>query len=469
MLIRICTIKASPQRLVIAKFFKLVEVGKVKVKYIRNGLCLPLLTLMIIGLIAQPFAVQAKSSVDITSESAILVDADTGKIIYAKNPDVALPPASMTKMMTEYLVWEAIESGDIDWDTTTQISDYPYNLSANTNSSGIGLTQNKDYTVKSLYEAMAINSDNGTTIALAELIAGSEGEFIEMMNAKAEEMGLPDYKFVNSTGLDNELLGDDRPEGTGENETNLLSARSAALLAYHLIEDYPEALEISSIPKIEFDQQTIRNYNWMVDPDNSVYYEGIDGLKTGNTELAGYTFTGTAEVDNKRLITVIMKADSEEHRFNETADLLDYGFENLETVELFPASYQLEDELTLPVAKGKEKTVEIATSEGFTLPILDGEEEQYEIKYHIDEDKFNDQNELVAPIEKGDKVGTAELVYTGENDFGYINGDEEVTVDLVTTENVEKDNWFMIMLGEIGSFFANVFSVIVETVKGWFS
>src|SRR5690625_5486152 len=121
-----------------------------------------------------------------------------------------------------------------------------------------------------------------------------------------------------------------------------------------------------------------------------------------------------------------MKADSEEHRFNETADLLDYGFENLETVELFPASYQLEDELTLPVAKGKGKTVEIATSEGFTLPILDGEEEQYEIKYHIDEDKFNDQNELVAPIEKGDKVGTAELVYTGENDFGYRSEERRV-------------------------------------------
>src|SRR5699024_2100741 len=329
--IRIRAIKASPQWLVIAKFFKLVEVGKVKVKYIRNGLYLPLLVLMIIGLIAQPFVVQAKSSVDITSESAILVDADTGKIIYAKNSDMALPPATMPKMMTEYLVWEAIESGEIDWATTTQMSDNPDNCSSDTNFSGIGITQNKDYTVKRLYEAMAINSDNGTTIALAELIAGSEGEFVKMMNDKAEEMGLPDYKFVNSTGLDNESLGDNRPEGTDKNGSNLLSARSAALLAYHLIKDYPEALEISSIPETEFDQQTIRNYNWMVDPDNSVYYEGIDGLKTGNTELAGYTFTGTAEVDNKRLITVIMKADSEEHRFNETADLLDYGFENLET------------------------------------------------------------------------------------------------------------------------------------------
>lgn len=428
-----------------------------------------------VGIIAQPFMVQAESSVDITSKSAILVDADTGKVIYAKNPDMALPPASMTKMMTEYLVWDAIESeeNDIDWDTTTQISDYPYNLSKDTSFSGIELTQNKAYTVKSLYEAMAINSDNGTAIALAELIADSEGEFVKLMNDKAEEMGLPDYKFVNSTGLENEHLGDNYPEGTEKNGTNLLSARSAALLAYHLIQDYPEALDISSIPEIEFDDLMIRNYNWMLDHGTPAlepyYYEGVDGLKTGNTELAGYCFTGTAEIDDQRLIMVIMKADDENHRFSETADLFDYGFANVVSTELFPAGYQLDDELDLPVTKGKDKFVEIATSADFTLPILKDEEEDYEIKYHVDDDKLNESHELAAPIKKGEKVGTAELVNVGENNFGYIDGAETVTVDLVTTEDVEKDNWFMITLGAIGTFFSDLFSTVVETVNGWFS
>src|SRR5690625_4127325 len=110
---------------------------------------------------------------DVEAESAILVDSDTGKILYAKDADKALPPASMTKMMTEYLVWEAVESGDISWEDTTEISDYPYSISANPDFSGVGLKQNTEYTVKELYEAMAINSDNATTIALAELIAGS--------------------------------------------------------------------------------------------------------------------------------------------------------------------------------------------------------------------------------------------------------------------------------------------------------
>src|SRR5699024_1360655 len=123
-----------------------------------------------------------------------------------------------------------------------------------------------------------------------------------------------DFKFVNSTGLDNETLNGNHPEGTKADDSNLLSAKSAALLAYHIVTDYPEALEISKIPEKEFEDQMIRNYNWMLPHETShleqFYYEGVDGLKTGNTELAGYTFTGTAEKDGRRLITVVMKVES---------------------------------------------------------------------------------------------------------------------------------------------------------------
>src|SRR5690625_675841 len=263
-------------------------------------------------------------SIETKAESAIIVDVNTGKILFAKNENEALPPASMTKMMTEYIVLESIEKGELDWNTTTQISDFAYSISANNNFSGVGLRQNVDYTVSELYEAMAINSDNATTIALAELIAGSEGEFVKIMNEKAEEMNLPDYKFVNSTGLDNASLDGKHPEGTKADDTNLLSARSAALLAYHLITDYPEALEISSIPETEFDGQTIDNWNWMLPHDatylKQYYYEGVDGLKTGNTELAGYTFTGTAKQKDRRLITVVMKTESEDVRFKRSEE-----------------------------------------------------------------------------------------------------------------------------------------------------
>src|SRR5699024_7772105 len=201
----------------------------------------------------EPLVANAEETIDLNAESAILVDADTGKILFEKNADVALPPASMTKMMTEYLVLEAISNGEIAWDDTTQISDYAYSISANVLFSGIGLSQNKEYVVSDLYNAMAVFSDNAATIALAEMIAGSEIEFVEMMNAKAEEMGLSEYKFVNSTGLDNDTLSDEAPEGMDPNASNLLSAKSSAQLAYYLVNDFEEALEISSQVEVEFE------------------------------------------------------------------------------------------------------------------------------------------------------------------------------------------------------------------------
>lgn len=416
---------------------------------------------------------QAAESLELNAESAILVDAETGKILYAKNPDVALPPASMTKMMTEYLVWEAVENGQISWDTTTQISDYAYSISANNSFSGVGLRQQQDYTVEELYEAMAINSDNATSIALAELISGSEGEFVKLMNQKGEEMGLTEFKFVNSTGLDNEDLGDNYPEGTDPNGTNLLSARSSALLAYHLVNRFPDALEISKIPQAEFDGQTINNWNYMLPHEgvnlNQFYYEGVDGLKTGFTTLAGYSFTGTAERDGQRFITVVMKTGSESERFLETAKLLDHGYNKFEQQELFPAGHQLEGEETIPVAKGKEDAVNVSIKEAINVPIKTDEADLYSMEYHIDEDKLNEDGELVAPIEQGEVIGTAELVYDGDTDYGYIFSDSTNQIELVTNEAVDKANWFMLTIGAIGDFFANLFTSSVNWIKGLFS
>lgn len=448
-----------------------MEVQKVK----RNRKFIQIFYLIVITLlltnIINPVTIKA-ASLDVDAESAIVVDAETGKVLFAKNPDISLPPASMTKMMTEYLVWEAIELGQITWETTTQISDYPYELSANPAFSGVGLRQNVQYSVRELYEAMAINSDNGTTIALAELIAGTEGKFVEKMNEKAEEMGLPEFRFVNSTGLDNAHLGDNYPEGTDPNGVNLLSARSAALLGYYLVRDYPESLEISKIPQTVFDEQTIINWNWMLPHEGSnfkpFYYEGVDGLKTGFTDLAGYCFTATAERNGKRLIVVVMKTNSYEERFQETKKLFDYGFNNFNSETLFSAGDQLEGQSILPVNKGKEKEVEIALSEGFERMIKNGEADQYTIEYELDKSMLNEKGELTAPIEKGQKVGQAKLVYTGGEDHGYILPKGQEYVDLVTTEAVEQSNWFSITMASIGEFFSNLFSTISEKIKGLF-
>lgn len=428
---------------------------------------------MMMTVLVQPMATLAAKTVELDAESAILVDAETGKILYAKEADMALPPASMTKMMTEYLVWDAIESGQISWDTTTTVSDYAYSISANPNLSGIGLRQNKEYTVKELYKSMAIISDNGTTIALAELIAGSEGDFVKLMNKKAEGMGLTDYKFVNSTGLPNDLLGKHAPKGTDPDANNLLSARSAALLAYNLINDHPKVLEISSQTEIKFEGKEDVNLNWMLPHDATFLkqfnYKGVDGLKTGHTDLAGYCFTGTAERDGQRLISVVMKTDSKAKRFEETAKLLDFGFNNFDTKELFPEGYQLDGQATLPVSKGQEDSVEVATNKAIKIPVQQGKEKKYTIKYTLDKDKLNKDGELAAPVKKGEKIGSAEAIFEGENDQGYIfDAEANKKVDIVAQDTVKKDNWFMLIMGAIGSFFSSLFSTIVDTVKGWF-
>lgn len=431
----------------------------------RNKWIIGVVLLFACLVVVQPSMAEAKE-IKTKAKTAILVDGNTGKVLYAKDADEALPPASMTKMMTEYLVLERIKDGEIDWEDTTEISDYPYWISGNDDFSGVGLVQNKEYTVKSLYEAMAIYSDNGTSVALAELIAGSEGDFVKLMNEKAEEFGMTNSKFVNATGLDNETLDGRHPEGTKKDESNLMSARDAAILAYHIVNDHPEALEISSIPETDFDGQKIRNYNWMLKHDASFlkpfYYEGMDGLKTGNTELAGYTFTGTAERDDKRLIAVIMKTKNEEERFNETAKILDHGFDSFEETELFPAGYQLEGESTIPVDKGKESHVEVETKGALSFPIEKDTEENYEVAYHLDKELLNDDGALKAPIKKGDVIGEAEIVVDEENDFGYLLEDgEKVTTELIATEDVDKKNWFSLMLSAIGRFFASLWDKII--------
>lgn len=432
-------------------------------KFFNKSISYVFILVLCFAFVLQPSNSYAKE-IETKAESAIIVDVNTGKILYAKNKDDALPPASMTKMMTEYLVLEKIAQGEIDWETTTEISDFVYEISANNAFSGIGLRKDVDYTVKALYEAMAINSDNATTIALAELISGSEGEFVKLMNEKAKELGLPDATFVNSTGLDNDSMGGKHPEGTNANDTNLMSAESAALLAYHIIKDFPEALDISSVPTTKFDGHDIVNWNWMLPHKTEFledfYYEGVDGIKTGHTDLAGYNFTSTAQRNDRRLITVVMKTASVEERFKETAKLLDYGFSQFEEVELFKAGYQIKNESVVPVAKGKEKSVEVALDQAFTTPIKKGTEEDYSVVYELDAAKLTEDGELTAPLEKGEKVGVAKLIYQDDATFDYVTDDKEITVDLVTTEEVKKKNWFSLTLDAIGNFFKSVVNKI---------
>lgn len=420
----------------------------------------------------------AEDVLNVNASAAILVDAETGKVLYSKNPDEVLGIASMTKMMTEYLLLEAIKEGRVKWDQEYAVSDYVYQISQDRALSNVPLRADGTYTIKELFEAMTIYSANGATIAIAETIAGSESSFVKMMNQKAEELGLKDYKFVNATGLNNHDLKGMHVAGEPEEE-NIMSARATAKLAYHLLKEYPEVLNTTSIPKKKFregtdDEINMENWNWML-PGLVFKYEGVDGLKTGTTDFAGYCFTGTATRNGVRYITVVMNAKGEggaegtyKSRFDETKKMFNYAFSNFSSEEVVKKHAQVKNYKTLPVLKGKAKDVKIYTKESLNLVVKNGEKQNYKTKVVIDKKLLNKDGELTAPIKKGDKVGYITIEAKDGEDIQFLDAKDTVKVDLIAGEDVEKANWFVLAMRGIGGFFADIWNGISSTVKGWF-
>ncbi|MFJ7936870.1 serine hydrolase [Sporosarcina sp. NPDC096371] len=435
-------------------------------------LLMPLLLLTTLG-VAPAYA---DSPLGIHVDGAILIDADSGKILYEENADTPLGIASMSKMMTEYLLFEAIEEGNITWDQEYKVNDYTYAVSQDRRLSNVPLRRDGTYNIRELYEALAIYSANAATIAIAETIAGTETEFLKLMNAKAEELGLKDYKFVNTTGLNNSDLQGMHPKGTGPDDENVMPAKSVAKLAYHLLHDYPEVLETTKINTKVFregttDRTVMKNWNFML-PGFVYQYEGVDGLKTGTTNFAGHCFTGTATRDGKRIIAVVMNAvdakgvGSYEARFDATRALFDYGFSQFSEVEFVPAGHQFDKQKELDVVKGKEKQVSIEVKEPIRMMVKTSEKDLYVPELTIDESKLKD-GALQAPIKKDTVVGHVKLVKTEGTDYGFID-DTNPGAEVVTKDAVEKAGWFSLMMGAIGDFFAGIWNGATGFVKGLF-
>ena len=346
----------------------------------KTLLAISLVFVLMLSLIQVPKQVEAAETLDINADAAIIIEASTGKILYAKNEEAALGIASMTKMMTEYLMFEAIRDKKISWDQKHVISDTVHQVSVDTALSNVPLEKGAEYTIRELYEAMAIYSANGATMAIAEAIAGSEGAFVKMMNEKAEELGLKEYKFVNSSGLNNASLKGNHPEGTDANAENVMSAKSTAKLAMLIMKEFPEVLDTASIPRKKFKNLDgeMKNWNLML-PSLEFEYPGVDGLKTGTTDFAGRSFTGTAKRGDFRVITVVMNAkdsngnSNDTGRFGETRKMFDYAFEHFSMKEVFPAKYEIKELKSLEVVKGKEKSVKVTTDQPIKVVVKNGE------------------------------------------------------------------------------------------------
>jgi len=252
---------------------------------------------------------------EINAKAAIVIDASDGDVIYQNNENEAFAPASMSKMMTAYLLLESVHNGKIRWEDPVTMSA----KAAQTEGARIPVQVNDTLTVKDLYHALMIESANNSAVALAEHIAKTEKDFVQLMNAKAKQFEMSEYaKFANASGLQ-------EPDGS---ETKMTAA-DVAKLAYHLIKDYPEILEVTHLrqSQLAFNNINVVSTNDMLNKNNkALYIEGIDGLKTGFTDSAGYCFTGTAKQGDNRIITVVMGTSGKTKRFTETNKLMTYAF-----------------------------------------------------------------------------------------------------------------------------------------------
>lgn len=355
-----------------------------------------MLSLLSIRVNASP---ATENSLSFDCKSAILMEANTGEVLYENSADMALPPASVTKVMTLLLVMEAIESGKINYADKVRASKNACSMGG----SQIYLEENEEMTVEDLVKSVVIASANDAAVALAEYVSGTEEAFVARMNERAAELGMKNTHFENTNGLDDSV------------ERHLTSAHDIAIMSRELIK-YPRITEFSSIW-----MDTIRNGEFGLTNTNRLirYYKGATGLKTGSTSKAGFCISATAERDGMTLICVIMGAPSRDIRNAAATSLLDWGFSNY-------GLYRTEGEVIsdIPVEKG---TVDMVSGEysGFSRILKKDGKKNIEKILEI-------PNSLSAPIKKGDTIG--KVLYM-------LDGKEIGNTDIIATIDVQQINF----------------------------
>lgn len=360
------------------------------------------LTLSISGIV--PVFGEEAAQLSLESKSGILMDAATGTILYEKNSHEAMPPASVTKVMTMLLIYEAEEAGQFSWKDSVQVSEH----AASMGGSQVFLEPGEIQTAADMTKCIAIASANDAAVAMAEFVAGSEEAFVERMNKRAKELGMQDTCFRNACGLDT--------------DGHMTSAHDIAVMSRELMTRFPEIREYTTTWQDRIVHKTrkgesefgLTNTNKLIK-----WYEGATGLKTGSTGKALYCLSGTAERDGLHLIAVVMAAPDFKVRFQETMKLLDYGFANYSAQKGLPAEEKMAE---IPITKGMVDTVDAVVKEEISFLLKKDSGKEWETKVET-------LPIVDAPVKKGEKVG--EVVYT-------ISGKEVGRADLITAEDVEK-------------------------------
>lgn len=378
------------------------------------------LFLGITPVLAEDFSVAAKH--------AIAVEVSTGKVLYEQDAQTPASIASISKLLSVYLVYEALEKGDIQLDTMVDISDYPYSLTANTELSNVNLDA-RSYSVSDLLNASLITSSNSAIIALAEKIAGSEAAFVDKMKAKVAEWGITDATIVNTSGLDNSDLGENINPGSKPDDFNQFSALDVAIIARRLILDYPQVLNITSLNAYDFGGYTYYSTNQMLS-EGTHARGGVDGLKTGTSNSAGSSFVATTTQANMRIITVVLNATdgltNSDNRFVETNNLMNYVYNNYSAITLVKKGEAFENSSVKLFNGTKASSPAVATAD--LLAIQKNTSEQ-----PVTATFTSNQIEFDAPITSGTVVGQLKIVDNDLIGVGYLDNIAQIDMAIPTT------------------------------------
>lgn len=365
----------------------------------KKLICILLISLLMIA-VARP--ILAQPQLDISSPSAILMDAGTGTVLFEKNPHEKMEPASITKIMTMLIVFEAIESGKVKLSDTVRVSERAWK----TGGSQVFLGPGEEQTLETLLKCIVVASANDASVAVAEYIGGSVEGFVKLMNDKAKQLGMENTNFTNPHGLSD-------PE-------HYTTAYDIALMSRELVK-YPMLFKWSTIwmdylehTDKERDPTMLANTNKLLGK-----YEGLDGLKTGYHSKAGHCFAGTAKRGDLRLISVVLNAPSSNQRFEDTVKLLDYGFGHYDSIKVAERGMV---QKTIPVEKGHVNEVNVIVTEDVSILIEKGKDVQINTKIDVPE-------KLFAPLNKNQAVGTLTVEH---------NGQVIKQIDLVVSEDVMK-------------------------------
>ena len=342
------------------------------------------------------------------AKSAILIEASTGEVMYQKNANERLAPASMTKIMSLILIMENIENGNLKWNDIVVVSKNASSMGG----SQIFLETNEMMMVEDLVKGICIASGNDATVALAEKIAGTEKAFVKLMNDKAKSLGLRNTNFMNSTGLDA--------------EGHYSSAYDMSIMARELVR-HEKILEFSSIYEDYLRKNTAKKF-WLVNTNKLVkFYSYIDGLKTGYTGNAGYCLTATGMKNDMRLISVVMGEENTDNRTTDTLAMLDYGFNMYSINKVVNKDKSLGN---VRVNLGDIENVDIMLEEDITI-LNNNQKGKKNITYEINTNNIN------APVKKGDVVGKLDV---------YEEGRYLYSRDITVMNDIEKANIFKVFI-----------------------